>query len=39
VAPPPSPPWIMLAAPLMTSLAYTLLTAWNGREDLGRRLG
>jgi hypothetical protein len=32
-------PWIMLAAPLMTTLAYTLLTAWNGREDLGRRLG
>ncbi len=31
--------WIMLAAPLMTTLAYTLLTAWNGREDLGRRLG
>ncbi len=32
-------PWIMLAAPLMTTLVYTLLTAWNGREDLGRRLG
>ncbi|EME61478.1 DUF2567 domain-containing protein [Amycolatopsis decaplanina] len=32
-------PWILLAAPLMTTLAYTLLTAWNGREDLGRRLG
>lgn len=39
VAPQIESPWIMLAAPLMTTLAYTLLTAWNGREDLGRRLG
>ncbi|QRP44193.1 DUF2567 domain-containing protein [Amycolatopsis sp. FDAARGOS 1241] len=31
--------WIWLAAPLMTALVYALLTAWNGREDLGRRLG
>ncbi|MDT8914375.1 DUF2567 domain-containing protein [Amycolatopsis sp. PS_44_ISF1] len=31
--------WVVLAAPLMTSLVYALLTAWNGREDLGRRLG
>lgn len=39
VAPRIESPWIMLAAPLMTTLAYALLTAWNGREDLGRRLG
>ncbi|MEV0073009.1 DUF2567 domain-containing protein [Amycolatopsis sp. NPDC050768] len=31
--------WIWLAAPLVTSLVYALLAAWNGREDLGRRLG
>ncbi|MBB4685129.1 DUF2567 domain-containing protein [Amycolatopsis jiangsuensis] len=31
--------WVILAAPLLTSLVYALMTAWNGREDLGRRLG
>ncbi|HWD06437.1 MAG TPA: DUF2567 domain-containing protein [Amycolatopsis sp.] len=31
--------WIWLAAPLVTSLVYALLAAWNGRADLGRRLG
>ncbi|MEC3978349.1 DUF2567 domain-containing protein [Amycolatopsis sp. H20-H5] len=31
--------WILLAAPLMTALVYALMTAWNGRDDLGRRLG
>ncbi|GAA3578966.1 DUF2567 domain-containing protein [Amycolatopsis ultiminotia] len=31
--------WVVLAAPLLTCLVYALMTAWNGREDLGRRLG
>ncbi|MFD9891898.1 DUF2567 domain-containing protein [Amycolatopsis sp. NPDC058986] len=31
--------WVVLAAPLATALVYALLTAWNGRDDLGRRLG
>ncbi|MYW95003.1 DUF2567 domain-containing protein [Amycolatopsis rubida] len=31
--------WVVLAAPLVTCLVYALMTAWNGREDLGRRLG
>jgi hypothetical protein len=31
--------WILLAAPLLTALVYAMMTAWNGRDDLGRRLG
>lgn len=31
--------WVLLLAPLATALAYGLLAAWNGRDDLGRRLG
>ncbi|QWF78147.1 DUF2567 domain-containing protein [Amycolatopsis sp. CA-230715] len=31
--------WVLLAMPLGTALVYGLLAAWNGREDLGRRLG
>lgn len=31
--------WVILAAPLLTCLVYALMTAWNGRADLGRRLG
>lgn len=31
--------WVLLAAPLATALVYGLLAAWNGRDDLGRRLG
>ncbi len=31
--------WVLLVAPFGVSTAYGLLTAWNGRDDLGRRLG
>ncbi|PRX48547.1 uncharacterized protein DUF2567 [Prauserella shujinwangii] len=31
--------WALLAQPLGTALAYGTLAAWNGRDDLGRRLG
>lgn len=31
--------WVLIAAPLATALTYGLLAAWNGRDDLGRRLG
>jgi hypothetical protein len=31
--------WGLLAWPLATALAYGMLAAWNGMEDLGRRLG
>lgn len=31
--------WGLLAWPLATALAYGLLAAWNGMDDLGRRLG
>jgi hypothetical protein len=31
--------WGILAWPLTTALAYGILSAWNGRDDLGRRLG
>lgn len=31
--------WAVLAAPLATALAYGVLAAWNGMDDLGRRLG
>lgn len=31
--------WLIVAQPLGVVLAYGLLTAWNGRADLGRRLG
>nr|WP_306999373.1 DUF2567 domain-containing protein [Amycolatopsis thermophila] len=31
--------WVLVAQPLGTALAYGLLAGWNGREDLGRRLG
>jgi hypothetical protein len=30
--------WVLLAAPLGTVLVYGVLAAWNGRDDLGRRL-
>ncbi len=32
-------PWGILAWPLMTALAYGILAAMNGMDDLGRRLG
>jgi hypothetical protein len=31
--------WVLLAQPLATALVYGLLAGWNGRDDLGRRLG
>lgn len=31
--------WVILAQPLATALAYGVLAAWNGMDDLGRRLG
>ncbi|GGS38097.1 MULTISPECIES: DUF2567 domain-containing protein [Actinokineospora] len=32
-------PWVIVAWPLGTALAYSLAAAWNGHPDLGRRLG
>ncbi len=32
-------PWGIMAWPLMTALAYGILAAMNGMDDLGRRLG
>jgi hypothetical protein len=31
--------WVLLTGPFGVSLAYSLLATWNGRDDLGRRLG
>jgi uncharacterized protein DUF2567 len=31
--------WVILAQPLATALVYGVLAAWNGMDDLGRRLG
>ncbi|WP_436502054.1 DUF2567 domain-containing protein [Actinokineospora sp. HUAS TT18] len=31
--------WVVLGWPLGAALAYGLAAAWNGRDDLGRRLG
>ncbi|GGM37622.1 hypothetical protein GCM10012275_05810 [Longimycelium tulufanense] len=31
--------WVVLAQPLATLLTYGACAAWNGRDDLGRRLG
>lgn len=31
--------WILIAQPLATAFVYGILTVWNGRDDLGRRLG
>jgi hypothetical protein len=31
--------WVVVAQPLTTALAYGVLAAWNGMDDLGRRLG
>lgn len=31
--------WVIMAWPLMTALAYGVLAAMNGMDDLGRRLG
>lgn len=31
--------WVLIAGPFGVSVTYSLLTTWNGRDDLGRRLG
>lgn len=31
--------WILLAQPLAAAFSYGILAVWNGRDDLGRRLG
>ncbi|GAB3571667.1 DUF2567 domain-containing protein [Amycolatopsis endophytica] len=31
--------WVLVTQPLATALVYGLLAGWNGRDDLGRRLG
>ncbi|MQA07046.1 MAG: DUF2567 domain-containing protein [Pseudonocardiaceae bacterium] len=31
--------WVIIAQPLTTALTYGMLAAWNGMDDLGRRLG
>lgn len=31
--------WVLLIQPLAVAVAYGVLAAWNGRDDLGRRLG
>jgi hypothetical protein len=31
--------WVIIAQPLGTALAYGVLAAWNGTNDLGRRIG
>nr|WP_313886881.1 DUF2567 domain-containing protein [Saccharomonospora amisosensis] len=30
--------WVLLAQPMTAALAYGVLAAWNGHDDLGRRL-
>jgi hypothetical protein len=39
VAPTLESGWVILALPLAAALAYGVLAAWNGLDDLGRRLG
>lgn len=31
--------WVLVMQPMFTALTYGLLAAWNGLDDLGRRLG
>jgi hypothetical protein len=31
--------WTLLAQPMAVALVYGILAAWNGEEDLSRRLG
>lgn len=38
-APELSTAWILLAQPLAAAFSYGILAVWNGRDDLGRRLG
>jgi hypothetical protein len=39
IAPQLNSSWVLLAPPLGVALAYLVLSAWSGTEDLGRRLG
>lgn len=39
VAPQLESGWALLAQPLAMAFTYGILAAWNGRDDLGRRLG
>jgi hypothetical protein len=39
IAPTLESPWAILAQPLAAALGYGVLAAWNGLDDLGRRLG
>jgi Protein of unknown function (DUF2567) len=39
VAPTIESTWVILAQPLAAALGYGVLAAWNGLDDLGRRLG
>lgn len=38
LAPEISSPWVIIAQPFAVALVYALLAAWNGEDDLGRRL-
>lgn len=38
LAPEIASPWVIIVQPLAVALVYALLAAWNGRDDLGRRL-
>ncbi|MFJ1763931.1 DUF2567 domain-containing protein [Amycolatopsis sp. NPDC088138] len=31
--------WVLITGPFGVAVTYSLLTTWNGRDDLGRRLG
>lgn len=39
LAPELNSPWALIIQPLAVALVYGLLAAWNGSDDLGRRLG
>ncbi|MPY79798.1 MAG: DUF2567 domain-containing protein [Actinophytocola sp.] len=38
LAPEISSSWVIIMQPLAVALVYAVLAAWNGRDDLGRRL-
>lgn len=38
LAPEIGSPWVIILQPLAVALVYSVLAAWNGRDDLGRRL-
>ncbi|WP_051310225.1 DUF2567 domain-containing protein [Thermocrispum agreste] len=39
IAPQITTDWVLICAPFTAALTYGFLAAWNGRDDLGRRLG